>query len=398
MNTALGAIHGLARDASPCPWDDDLAGYAVHRYSKRQVIDAGKLIATRSPYATEELVSAFRLAHDWRGAHIRPLRRVRSDLMAAARTHEFTSVVAARLKRMQSIRRKLQRRPESLFQLQDIAGARAIMKNMAAVNALLAHFHDGGSRFEVQREWDYVANPKVGGYRSAHLRLVCPSDTDDEAYRRLLVEVQIRTRLQHSWATAVEAVGLVRREELKGGEGDARWLRLFTLMAAEFAVEEGCPLVPEVPEDRAGRIQELRDVVLELDAIRRLESMNRAVHEAEQVRGKGDMFYLVQYDSANKEVRVRSYSRFSRVYEQFFLEENNTALNTVTVEVDRAEDLRRAYPNYYLDVQDFTDRLKQLVLPRPKRTPTPAKPSKSGHASKWAHLSWLRDYPGLKGR
>ena len=46
---------------------------------------------------------------------------------------------------------------------------------------------------------------------------------------RAKVELQLRTRLQHAWATANEIVGTFRREELKSGEGGPDWLRYFVL-------------------------------------------------------------------------------------------------------------------------------------------------------------------------
>lgn len=71
------------------------------------------------------------------------------------------------------------------------------------------------------------------------------------------MEIQLRTLLQHSWATAVEAVGLLRREDLKGGRGDPDWLRLFQIMASEMAEDEGAPPVPGVSQEGSSRREEL---------------------------------------------------------------------------------------------------------------------------------------------
>ena len=46
--------------------------------------------------------------------------------------------------------------------------------------------------------------------------------------------MQIRTAIQHSWATAVEMVGLFRKESLKSGFGDIKWLRFFELVSELF--------------------------------------------------------------------------------------------------------------------------------------------------------------------
>src|SRR3546814_14907255 len=42
-----------------------------------------------------------------------------------------------------------------------------------------------------------------------------------------MLEVQIRTHAQHSWATAVETVGAVLGQALKSSEGEAAWLSYF---------------------------------------------------------------------------------------------------------------------------------------------------------------------------
>lgn len=361
------------------------------RYAKKQVIDAGKLIASKSEVVTDELVAAFKLAHDWRGAHEKPMRRVRGELVRAARKVEDRAIVAARLKRMQSIRRKMQRRPMTLFQMQDIAGARAIMNSMSEVNRLLKFYRGGQSQFTVQREWDYIATPKNGGYRSHHLRLVCGADSEDEAYSHLSVEVQIRSRFQHAWATAVEAVGLWESQDLKSGQGDPRWLRFFELMAGEIAHYEGCPAVPAIPQDRAERLAELKEIDQELHAVRTLDSYNRAIKETENIKSGTGYLYMIQYDNEKREVRVESFSRFSPMYSRFFTEEQNLGRNTVMVEVDRVEDLRRAYPNYFLDVREFTGKIRQLVYGGP--APQSSSAISEEKSSKWAKLAaWMANY------
>jgi ppGpp synthetase/RelA/SpoT-type nucleotidyltranferase len=71
---------------------------------------------------------------------------------------------------------------------------------------------------------------EADGYRSHHLSLEFkPAKKEDEAYAGRRIELQVRTRLQHSWATAIEAVSLYRNQDLKHHKGDADWLRLFAL-------------------------------------------------------------------------------------------------------------------------------------------------------------------------
>ena len=53
------------------------------------------------------------------------------------------------------------------------------------------------------------------------------------------------------------------------------------------------------------------------------------------------------------------------------------------VEVDQAASLKDAYPNYFLDVEMFTDRLKQIVFDERRS---------SNLVSGGLDLSWLKDW------
>ena len=43
---------------------------------------------------------------------------------------------------------------------------------------------------------------------------------------------------------------MIRNEYLKGNQGSEEWLRFFKLISAEFAVAEGTPLPPDVPDHK----------------------------------------------------------------------------------------------------------------------------------------------------
>ncbi len=46
---------------------------------------------------------------------------------------------------------------------------------------------------------------------------------------QLLIELQLRTRLQHEWATAVETMGTFLQSSLKSSQGPEEWLDFFSL-------------------------------------------------------------------------------------------------------------------------------------------------------------------------
>lgn len=340
-----------------------MVNFEVPSFSKKQVIEAGDALKGRLPSVSPHTLQVFKIAHNWRASHIIPMQHLRAELSAKARKLQGNVITAARLKRMRSIREKLRNSPISLYQMQDIAGCRAILSDLDAVSQIL-NVYRSESNHIIHREYDYVNSPKLGGYRSHHLVCRYFGEDDFQSLNRnsLMVEIQLRTQLQHAWATAVEAVGMVRNENLKGGQGDKDWLRFFALMASEFATEEGAPLVPGADASIADRRTELIALENGLNAINRLESYSRAVKVSEISGQSISPFFLIQFDPNTQKVSVRGLSRKASMV-NLDSAERNAQINSVLVEVDKASDLRHAYPNYYLDVKIFTDRLKKIIHP-----------------------------------
>ena len=191
------------RAASAAPWDD-MADYEIPRFSKREIVAAGRALAGTITTADSAALEVFRIAHNWRSAHVYPMRRLRMELTRTARKVHGGAITAARLKRMSSIRRKMRTTNLTLYQLQDIGGCRVVFESTAEVERLLALYRAGASRHTVNREWDYITNPKPDGYRSIHLVFKFNGEDREAVYNRQTIEMQIRTKLQHSWATAVE--------------------------------------------------------------------------------------------------------------------------------------------------------------------------------------------------
>ena len=110
--------------------------------------------------------------------------------------------------------------------MQDIGGFRIVLKDVPALNKALTMFlNKEFDDFTLEKINDYVTEPKISGYRSIHF--VYKYHSTDETYDGLRVELQIRTKLQHNWATAVETAGLYTQTSLKSNQGDNKWLSFF---------------------------------------------------------------------------------------------------------------------------------------------------------------------------
>ncbi len=141
-----------------------------------------------------------------------------------------------------------------LSAMQDLVGVRAIMPDFSAVQEVAKSYRSVVEGGTVQRETDYIQSPKDGGYRSLHLIIKFVEQGQGQEFKGSKVEIQLRTRLQHAWATTVEAVGSMRNEDLKASEGDPDWLRFMNLMAAHMAELEGLPIGDAVPQNSKERV------------------------------------------------------------------------------------------------------------------------------------------------
>lgn len=170
-------------------------------------------------------------------AHAYPLELVRALL--TRRLHVLgigDALVATRLKRLPSIAGRLRRfGGMRLDRMQDIGGIRVIV---GSVEDALRH---GCCGHDLPEPQDYVSDPKDDGYRGIHqiLRIKSPARPEFDG---LAVELQIRTVIEHSWATAVEAMDFISGSSLKSGGGDEGARRFFALAGALLALEEKAPL------------------------------------------------------------------------------------------------------------------------------------------------------------
>lgn len=357
-----------------------MESYPLLAYSMKAVRRAGEqlgedIVVDRNTTEDEyrRAIETFAIANSWRDSHLLPMRSIRfsvSHHMRKLRERGLRGDMASRPKRMASIRRKLRETTTNLDTMNDIGGCRAIMEDIRGVRELLAAIRAKFPHDIHPREYNYIDQPKPDGYRSHHLVLQYrPKDNGTEPYAGRRIELQIRTRLQHAWATAVEAVGLFRGQDLKHGKGDADWLRLFELMAAEFCHVEECPVLPNVPA-RSDRLRELKDLNLRIGAISILENIRNVTRYATDFvhLGERSRHYLLTY-SKDHSVRVEPFWTITPGAESLHKIEQQIELGAdddkvVLVEVDRVEKLVSMYPNYFGDVSLFISNCKALCLGR----------------------------------
>lgn len=203
----------------------------LSKYSGGQVNRAGKALLANDVSDANLKILAW-----WRASHEEPLDQALDVLMQVASSKDKHAVYAKRLKRFASIVSKLQiYKKMKLKDMNDMGGCRVVVGNEKKLRQVVRelknlsyfHFEPKGTRY---REKDHIKKPPSSGYRGFHLIGQFP-DKDNNLRK---IEVQLRTRIQHYWATTVEIVDLFTDQALKSNQGQEKWTQFFSETATQF--------------------------------------------------------------------------------------------------------------------------------------------------------------------
>lgn len=201
-----------------------------------------------------------------------------------------------------------------------------------------------------------------------HLIYRCKYDKPNSLiYNGQSIEIQIRTKLQHSWATAVETVGTLLKQSLKSSQGEERWLRFFALVGSAFAMIEKTPVVPNTPIQKQKLLAELKSVTKELDAINTLKMYGKALQVVMPHAKSKYRYFLLRLEPAANKIQVIGFDTkdLDKATEQYLIIEKEIAENpgaeTVLVASDSITSLNRAYPNYFLDTDRFVSEVEKWL-------------------------------------
>jgi Region found in RelA / SpoT proteins len=277
------------------------------------------------------------------------------------------ALIAQRIKRLSSIELKLSRFPTmKLSQMQDIGGCRAIMGSVSQVRSLSQRVQKSRTQQNFDHEDDYILTPQRTRYRGIHLIYRFSSAKALSQCKGLKIEMQIRSPLQHAWATAVETVGAFTRQALKSSQGEADWLRFFELMGTVVAVREDTPRVAATPTGNDELVNSVGNYEKSLDVINRLETFRRALREVEGPIIPNARYFLLELDPNAGSITISGFrsDELMRATDRYTDTEKKITEaggDAVLVSVDSLAALRRAYPNYFLDTRVFLDLLEEIL-------------------------------------
>jgi hypothetical protein len=362
--------------------------WSVPRYSRGQVDRAGELLVKPlighprnplNPFVVRDR-NASEIVKNWRGSHLWPLYVMRNTLEKRATRIHSSAIISERIKRLESIEKKIlenRHRNLKLTQIEDIGGCRAVLPTIQDALALAEVYARRQTKQNLHRLRDYISEPKSDGYRSIHLVFKYNSNWEQyKAFNGHRIEIQVRSQLQHAWATAVEMLWTFARVPLRLAPGQVialtprseteigKWRRFFALMASAMAIREGQPQVPGAAFDKS----ELKKVADDLNVIRLLASWGVSAKFLDATRGH---YFLLQLDS-QKKLQIRSFfaEQSQEAFDAYMYAEQSSppvnwgeppSTNVVLVSVDSVSELRTAYPNYYGDTETFVDALEAAI-------------------------------------
>jgi len=336
------------------------------RFSKPEINRAGKILASDKPNPNDWLW-AYEVLANWRACHGYSINTFQSLLRKRLKTIDKNAIVAQRLKRAPSVISKLQRfSTMKLSQMQDIGGLRAVVSSPSRVRKLEMAYRESNFKHELVSYKNYIDEPKPDGYRSIHLVYRYGNDHAPE-YDGLLLEIQLRTKLQHAWATAVETMSTFLGQALKSGEGERPWREFFEIASAAFTFVEGTTPVPGYEHlSREEVFSRLAECESDLHVLNKLQGFSIAANHITAEKGTGS-YHLVVLSSDTRRVSIHPFPKteleqanieYAKIEERA---QRGEKIEAVLVSAGPVEALRKAYPNYFLDTHQFVAQVSRVI-------------------------------------
>lgn len=334
-------------------------------YSKTKIDKAGEILKSKSIINGEKL-SALEVLSNWRAFHAVPLDTFAKVLKARAQKIQNNAIVAQRLKRTPSILLKLSKhKTMRLSAMQDIGGLRAILKNPDDVYNLLDLYKKSKSKHFLFSMDDYIQEPKKDGYRGIHLVYKYSRDPS------IFLEIQLRSQLQHIWATGVEVFGTLKNSSFKSGQGNQKWLDFFSLLSSAFALKEQRPVLKQHRALSQNMLMEnLKSFINELQVSHTLNAYTTVYKTVIQntTTGRKGHYSLILLNSRDNTISLKTFgaSQFELAAKSYLdLERahfNDKQVNIVLVNTGDIKKLEESYPNYFMDTKTLVRDLSLIML------------------------------------
>lgn len=362
-------------------------------YSGKAVTKAGEKFLSPSileESQKEEFSQAMDVLSWWRQSHEDALDSALKKVQKISKKHDRNAIYAKRLKRYASIVTKLNRFKENrmtLRKMQDIGGCRVVVSSEKKLYKILRELRKNQEFLQESnniRQKDYIKNPKDDGYRGVHIIGQFPS----KDFGQRNIEVQLRTRIQHSWATALEIIDTFTGQALKSNQGDQHWESFFANISFIMSEMDKTHMFERhdfnkrlksltlhlFSDNNPNRMESIRKIYTLLEQERQLNVINKLNAFSGSLKVIQDDIPKIDNESyALIEINLKSLT----VNTTYFPKDNSSEAETAFSEIEKkcSKDknfvvalvsanaiggLQEAYPNFFADSTRFLDSLNLI--------------------------------------
>lgn len=312
---------------------------------------------------------------NFREIHLYPLMLMKNHLVRTSNKVSKKTLVARRLKRLPTIINKLERatldgnaqNAIKLTRMQDIGGCRAIVKDLRELRLLHNRLMQSKSVHKIIDVDDYLT-PKDSGYGGIHLVYSCfHGEAEGHEWKKTKIEIQLRTELQHAWATSLEIIDTLEGFDLKTSrEGNEKWRRFFRIAGVLVAHYEGACIIDEkllmVSQIELAELNTELNVTTKLSDYAVAMNVVNPKHFPRRTTNLQGMFLVAITDSGGTEKKILraavthydSKSSHEALNDLRKSEANEEILISVLLSSPNVRTLKKAYPNYFGSTSQFT--------------------------------------------
>lgn len=317
--------------------------------TKGEIDRLGERIQSSKELAIEDL----NMLQEYRQSFQEAVANVFGFVLETARKIDKQCIVTFRIKRIDTIVEKLKRFEENpngrmtLSRMWDIAGCRCIFNvpQEEKLYSLLDRIcEEYGPDCKIN---DYVASPRSSGYRSIHVYV-------KDKLTQKPIEVQIRNRKQHNWATLVEIVDLLygtQNKEYGTKSSLGRFLYLYS--SASSLVDDDFSEM--LKTERKMKVFERMSSVLTGNYLHIRRQW------ISQTQGGNNYFVIIANKKGSQIFSYPSFKEAESAYYSKYLSNDDSNIVLTHLSSPGFEQISMAYSNYMLAMHAFFDDYRIMV-------------------------------------
>lgn len=327
-------------------------------FSKNALIKLNRKLRESKTPSSEALCEL----QKYRLSHKELAKEVFDILVEQAKLINEEAICAFRIKRLDSIIRKVKRLEGSieLKSMGDIAGCRCILDSddeaYRLMRALKSH-----PKLTIEDEGvnNYIKHPKESGYKSIHMYVKM------DGYGKRKVEIQLRSKVHHNWATFVEVLDTIYDINVKE-KIDHKNKSIYIAFCQFHKI-----LSKKDEHLNLEEIKTLLNIIDKYDVLRevsRLMIMNIATVRKQWAEMLSQYPYTPKHfyisTSADKTPTIYGFETYIQSEDFYYTQfgQNSTANQVlVTMNSPSFEAISTAYSNYILVCHEFTHRLHHIM-------------------------------------